>query len=96
MTPASKQVVKIPATIYSGVFDREYQVALTIEGKDVILTVSEDFVDFDAQPTDEGVEGFLKVDIVERDGDKFTIALPGEVQGASSRVTADRAMLRVA
>jgi hypothetical protein len=92
----AKQDFKMPATVYSGVFDREYQVTVKLEDREINLTVSDDFVEFTAPPTDEGVAGFLKVDIVARDGDKFVIALPGEVQGAVSRVTADRKLLQVA
>ena len=93
MTTRSQQIV-IPVTVYPGVFDREFQVAFEAEGKDVVITVSDDFVVFSTPPTDQGVDGYLKVDIVDRTDDKFILALPGEVQGASSRITADRNMLK--
>ncbi len=96
MAPQNEQRVKIPATVYPGVFDREYQVAIDLEGKEVYLLVSEDFVTFDETPTEAGVPGFLKVDVVELSADKAVIALPGEVQGGTSRATADRTLLQVA
>lgn len=96
MAPHNQKTVKIPATIYPGVFDREYQVMIKLEGKEINLTVSEDFAEFDQTPTDDGVPGYLKVDIVEMLDDKVVIALPGEVQGATSRATAARTVLQVA
>lgn len=95
--PTSQKMVTIPATIYPGVFDREYQVKIEVGGEPIYLTASEDFVVPDTTPTETGVTGRLKVDIVgfTKEG-KAILALPGEVHGGTSRTTADRQLLQVA
>lgn len=95
MSPTDAQTVKIKGTVYPGVFDGEYQVTLSVSGREININVSDDFVETSAPPTREGVEGFLKVNIVGKtQDDKFILALPGEVQGAPSRVTAERGILQ--
>ena len=95
MSPTQAQSVKIKAKVYPGVFDGEYQVTLHVSGKDININVSDDFVEVSSIPTPEGVDGFLKVDIVGKtEDDRFVIALPGEVQGAPNRVTAERGILQ--
>lgn len=95
MSPSQEASVKIKATIYPGVFDSEYQVTVNVTGRDINIHVSGDFVEVGASPTPEGIEGFLKVYIVEKTDDgKFVIALPGEVQSAPSRITAERSQLQ--
>ena len=80
-------IVKIPATIYRGMFDREVQVTVEIGQKQINLIVSIDSVEISEPPNDEGVKGILCAEIVEKTGDELLIDLPGEVQGVSSRMT---------
>lgn len=95
MSPTNAESVKIDATVYPGVFDGEYQVTVNVAGKDININVSEEFVEVGLTPTPEGVQGFLKVNIVGKtDAGMFVLALPGEVQGAPSRVTAEPKLLQ--
>ena len=94
MAPTEKQAVKIPAQIYPGMFDGEFQVTLDLPGHGKInLNVPSLYVEPSATPTSVGVAGYLRVDIVGATGDSFVIALPGDVEGAPSRVTAERGSL---
>lgn len=90
MTPTFSETVKVSATIYPGVFDREYQATVSLSGRVINVTVSEDFVEFKETPNENGVAGYLKVNVVDIKGEKVIVALPGEVQGASSRATTTR------
>ena len=86
--------MKIAANVYPGLFDREYQVTIHVKGKEVTLFVGEDFVQVGVQPSEEGTPGFLLVDIVgESDDGNYLVALPGEPQGATSRVVLSREAL---
>ena len=89
--------MKIAADIYPGMFDREYQVGIRAEGREVYLFVGEDFVEVEGSPSEEGTPGFLLVDIVEEfsDDNNCLIALPGEPQGTTSRVRLPREVLQV-
>jgi hypothetical protein len=80
-------IVRIPATIYKGMFDREVQVTVKIDQERINLIVPIDSVEMSEPPNDEGVEGVLCAEIVEKTKDGLLIDLPGEVQGVSSRVT---------
>lgn len=80
-------IIEIPATIYPGMFEGEVQVTVNIGGEAINLIVSTDLVvPTTAELNDEGVQGQLKVEIVQRIEEGFLIHLPGEVQGASNRV----------
>ena len=79
--------MKIAADIYPGMFDREYQVGVHVNGQDIYLFVGEDFVEVEGIPSDDGTPGFLLVDIVgEFSDNNCLVALPGEPQGHTSRV----------
>ena len=89
--------VKMRAVISLGIFSGEFQVTVQLgEDREIHLNVSEDFVEVPEPPTADGVNGFLKVDIIEKEGSQFLVALPGEVQGAPNRVKLSRGMLQVA
>ena len=96
MRPNGDPAMKIPVKVYPGVFDGEYQVTIPTERGDIHLNVSSDFVEVDEAPNDNGVGGRLKVDIVRENGGYFVLALPGEVQGALSRVNMPKGLLQVA
>lgn len=96
MASKGTQSVKIAADIYPGIFKGEFQVTIRAEGREVHLNVSVDFVEPTEPPTAKGVGGYLKVDIIEKEGDQFLVALPGEVQGAPNRVKLAKGMLKVA
>jgi len=80
-------IVKIPAMIYRGMFDREVQVTVEIGREQINLIVSVDSVEISEPPNDQGIKGVLCAEIVEKTRDGLLIDLPGEVQGVSSRVT---------
>jgi hypothetical protein len=42
-----------------------------------------------------GVDGYLRVDVVGTENDQVLVALPGEVQGATSRLEVSREQLEV-
>ena len=80
-------IVKIPAVIYTGMFDREVQVTVEIGQEKINLMVPIDSVEMSEPPNDRGVKGLLCAEIVAKTKDGLLIDLPGEVQGVSSRVT---------
>jgi hypothetical protein len=88
--------VRIPATIYPGVFPREYQVSITFAKRELHLNVSEDFVTADGEVTEAGAPGTLAVEIVDTVGEELMIRLPGEVLGAPSRVRLSPQELQIA
>lgn len=94
MSPTGGETVRVPATIFPGVFDREYQATVSLSGRTINVTVSEDFVEFKESPDENGVSGFLKVNVVDITGETVIVALPGEVQGATSRATTTRGELQ--
>jgi hypothetical protein len=79
-------IIKIPATIYPGMFEGEVQVTVQIAGESINLIVSTDSVEMEHAPSDSGTRGQLRAEIVQRIDDGFLIHLPGEVQGASNRM----------
>ena len=79
-------IIKFHATIYPGMFEGEVQVTVKIDDEEINLIVSTDSVEISEAPTDDGVQGLLRAEIVERNEDGLLIDLPGEVQGASSRI----------
>ena len=88
------QITKIKADIYPGLFDREYQVTIRTEEQEVHLFVGEDFVQVEGTPLEEGTPGFLMVEIVGYSDDgNYLVALPGEPQGATGRVTMSKEVL---
>ena len=94
MAPNGTKNVKIEADIYPGVFEGEFQVTIRAEGREVHLNVSRDFVQVEGKPSEQGTAGFLMVDIVgDSDDGHYVVALPGEPQGATSRVTLSREVL---
>ena len=95
MKPNGDPATNIRAKVYPGIFEGEYQVTVTTDQGEVHLNVSTDFVEVDEEPSDNGIEGRLKVDIVKKNGGSYIIALPGEVQGAPSRVSLSEGRLRV-
>jgi len=94
MPNGTSEAHRLPAEIYPGVFPGEYQVTVNIGGKEIHLNVGEGFVEVDKEPTEAGVDGFLRVQLLE-EGGNFLVALPGEVQGESSRVQVTREALGV-
>lgn len=79
-------IIKFSATIYPGMFEGEVQVTVKINNEEINLIVSTDSVEMSEAPTDDGVQGLLRAEIVERTKDGLLIDLPGEVQGVSSRI----------
>lgn len=96
MKPNGDPVAKIPVRVYPGIFEGEYQVTVNTDRGEVHLNVSSDFVEVDEVPTESGVRGHLRVDIVTVNKERFVVALPGEVQGAPSRVSLSKGQLQVA
>lgn len=96
MAPNGSHSFKIPAKVFPGVFPGEFQVTIEAEGQQVHLNVSGDFVEFTGTPTEEGADGFLLVDIVGDADGLYLVALPGEPQGTTSRVTLTKDALQVA
>lgn len=88
--------VKLPARVYPGVFPGEYQVTVEAAGREINLNVGKAFVEFDKEPADSGVDGFLRVQIIKAENGTYLVALPGEVQGESSRVAVPRESLTTA
>ena len=81
------EIIEIPARIYPGMFEGEFQVSVEIQGEEINLMVSPDSVKFATPPNENGVEGTLLAEVVQRTpGDEVLIHLPGEVQGASNRI----------
>jgi hypothetical protein len=78
-------IIRIPATIYPGMFEGEVQVTVEIAGKKINLIVSTDSVEMQDLPSETGGKGLLLAEIVQKVGDRLLIDLPGEVQGASNR-----------
>jgi hypothetical protein len=80
-------IIKIPATVYPGMFRGEVQVSIRIEDREINLMVSEDFVEFnESELSNEGVPGILIADIVSKTDEGYLVHLPGEAQGATNRV----------
>jgi hypothetical protein len=79
-------IIKIPATIYPGMFDGEVQVTVQIGDESINLIVSTDSVDMEHPPSENGTKGQLRAEIVQKLEGGFLIDLPGEVQGVSNRL----------
>lgn len=87
-------VLEIPATVYPGMFDREFQVSVKIGGQEITVIVSGDHVIWaGAAPSEAGSKGKLKVFLVTADKDRFLFDLPGEPLGAARRFRVPRAEL---
>ena len=79
------QVLEIPAKVYPGMFDREFQATITIYGREITVIVSRGDVTFQRTPSEMGVAGKLKVFLVDADDSGWLIDLPGEPLGANRR-----------
>lgn len=79
-------IIDLPATIYPGMFEGEYQVTVQINGDKINLIVSVDSVEINEKPSDEGLEGTLLAEVIKKTDEGYLIHLPGEVQGASNRI----------
>ena len=80
------EVLEIPATVYPGMFDREFQAAVKIRGREIIVIVSGDDVIFaEARPSETGSKGRLRVFLVTADDKGFLLDLPGEPLGTTRR-----------
>jgi len=94
VAPNGTRSMKIEARIYPGVFEGEYQVTISAEGREVHLNVSGDFVQVDDAASEEGTPGFLMVDVVgPAEDEDYLVALPGEPQGATNRVAVPKERL---
>ena len=79
-------ILEIPATVYPGMFDREFQVAVKIRGRQIIVIASSNDVIFaEARPSETGSKGRLRVFLVDADDRGFLFDLPGEPLGISRR-----------
>lgn len=81
---------EIPAKVYPGMFEREYQVTIQILGREITVIVSSDDIELKAKPVEQGVEGKLKVALVAADEASVLIDLPGEPLGTSRRFKVPR------
>ena len=79
------QVLEIPAKVYPGMFEREFQATITIRGREITVIVSRDDVSFERTPSEAGVAGKLRVFLVDADDRGLLIDLPGEPLGTTRR-----------
>lgn len=79
-------MLRIPAKIYPGMFERECEVTVTVRGREVNVIVPTDYVTLEGSASDEGTEGLLIVPIVDVIGGDYLIDLPGEALGVSRRM----------
>jgi len=87
-------VLEIPATVYPGMFDREFQVAVRIRGREIIVIVSgDDVILAEAGPSEAGSKGKLRVFLVTADKKGFLFDLPGEPLGTTRRFRVPKAEL---
>lgn len=93
MEPNGTGSAKIPARVFPGIFDEEFQVTVRIGQQEVSSNVAGDFVVVEGKPGEDGIDGFLKIDIVDDTGDAFVVVLPGEVEGLPSRVSVPKEMV---
>ena len=88
------EVREIPATVYPGMFDREFQVAVRIRGQEIIVIVSgDDVILAEARPSEAGSKGKLRVFLVTADKKGFLFDLPGEPLGTTRRFRVPKAEL---
>ncbi len=80
------KVLEIPAKVYPGMFDREFQATITVHGLAITVFVSSDDVTFEGTPSEAGVTGKLKVFLVDSDDRGLLIDLPGEPLGTTRRL----------
>jgi len=79
-------VLEIPATVYPGMFDREFQAAVKIGGREIIVIVSgDDLILAEVAPSETGSKGKLRVFLVTADDRGFLLDLPGEALGTTRR-----------
>lgn len=93
LEPNGKSTVAVPAKVFPGAFDSEYQVTVIVDQREINLNVGEDFVIVEGEPSESGTDGMLRVHIVGQEGDAFLVALPGEVDGLPSRIRLPKEML---
>ena len=80
------EVLEIPATVYPGMFDREFQAAVNIHGREIVVIVSgDDVILAEARPSETGSKGKLRVFVVIADDKSVLFDLPGEPLGFSRR-----------
>ncbi len=79
------KVLEIPAKVYPGMFEREFQATITVHGLAITVIVSTDDVIFEGTPSEAGVNGKLKVFLVDSDDRGLLIDLPGEPLGTTRR-----------
>ena len=79
------EVLEIPAKVYPGMFEREFQATITVHGLEITVIVSGDDIILDRSPSEAGVAGKLKVFLVDADDKGLLIDLPGEPLGATRR-----------
>lgn len=80
------ETVEIDAEIYPGMFDREFQATIVIQGKRITVIVSsDDIVLGQAPPSATGTKGKLRVLLVDTDEKGSLFDLPGEPLGVSRR-----------
>lgn len=78
--------LEVPARVYPGMFDREVQATVVIEGHEITVIASpDDVVLEDGAPSENGTKARLRVAVVQADQNSLLIDLPGEPLGASRR-----------
>lgn len=86
--------LEVPAKVYPGMFEREFQATTKIQGRVVTVIVSGGDIIVDRIPPPEaGVSGKLRVFLVDADEGHFLIDLPGEPLGTSRRFRIPKAEL---
>ena len=90
------EVLEIPARVYPGMFDREFQATITVCGREITVIVSSDDVVLQRTPSEAGVAGKLKVFLVDADDRGLLIDLPGEPLGTTRRFRIPRGQFREA
>ena len=79
------EVLEIPAKVYPGMFEREFQATISVLGLAITVIVSTDDVIFEGTLSEAGVNGKLKVFLVDSDDKGLLIDLPGEPLGTTRR-----------
>lgn len=83
----STESLEIPATVFPGMFEREFQATIIYRGRPITVIVSPDDVVLEgAIPSDAGSAGRLRVYLVDADDKGLLIDLPGEPLGWSRRL----------
>lgn len=90
------EVLEVPATVYPGMFERELQATLKIQGQEVTVLVSPSDVIVERVPSDAGIRGKLKIFLVGADERSIVIDLPGEPLGTYRRFRIPKAQFEQA